>query len=73
MRQFLTARWSEKNSKMHFWFTIIAKYHKNIKGYIIMEIMSTNVINTTRYRGKIHRITTYFVLYFTKGLHNKFM
>ena len=46
---------------MNFWFTIIAKYHKNMKGYIIMEIMSTYVIINTRYRGKIIQITTYFV------------
>lgn len=33
-------------------FTIITKPHKNRKGYIIMEIMSTNVTINTRYRGE---------------------
>ena len=50
-------------------FTIITKPHKNRKGYIIMEIMSTNVTNTTRYRGEIHRNTTYFGGGSTISLH----
>ena len=33
-------------------FTIIMNPHKKRKGYIIMEIMSTNVTNTTTYCGE---------------------
>ena len=45
---------------MIFEFTIIAKYHKNRKGYIIMEIMSTNVMIGTIYRGEKSEITTFY-------------
>lgn len=62
MGRVLDSEWREKIKKMIFWFTIIAKYHKNRKGYIIMEIMSTDVIFSTRYRGEKGRITIYFGL-----------
>ena len=73
MRWFFPVGWREKNQKMIFWFTIIAKYHKNRKGYIIMEIMSTNVIISTRYRGEKGDLTTYYGVCLTKGLHNVFI
>ena len=41
-------------------FTIIMKLHKTGKGYIIMEIMSTNVIFDTIYRGEMTKKPTYF-------------
>ena len=43
-----------------FQFTIIMKPHKVCKGYIIMEIMSTNVTIDTIYRGEITKKPAYF-------------
>ena len=48
----LPARGSENVERHEKWFTIITYLHEKAKGYIIMEIMSTNVTNTTRYRGE---------------------
>ena len=40
-------------------FTIICNRPQQTKGYIIMEIMSTNVTITTRYRGEFCCKTIY--------------
>ena len=45
---------------MKIQFTIITKPHKAGKGYIIMEIMSTNVTINTRCRGENWRKAIYF-------------
>ena len=50
-------------------FTIIMKPHKTGKGYIIMEIMSTNVTDTTTYCGENAGYTTYYGGCFTISLH----
>ena len=49
-----------EEEKRGFWFTIITKPHKTGKGYIIMEIMSTNVTIDTIYRGEITKKPAYF-------------
>ena len=57
---FLHAEGREDAGKSEIWFTIIIKTPNPGKGYIIMEIMSTNVTTSTRYRGEICFKTIYF-------------
>ena len=56
----LPARGREITERYEIWFTIIHNRHETSKGYIIMEIMSTNVTKTTIYRGEFDRNTIYF-------------
>ena len=60
IRLIFCVRGREVTEKTLIWFTIILKPHKSGDGYIIMEIMSTNVTIDTIYRGENRRITTKF-------------